>query len=158
MLYPLKRRRAYRYYRYISADPAFILRLNAVVAVRRRGEHKILIVSENRALPDEVHEGVVLAPADSRWVVMSKTRMLSAHLANWNAILIHVHAACLPACRSKARHFVRTTGNEHLYGKKMAAVNIVRKNAVLAPEAAQNLIGLLTKYSPRNSSNQDSLE
>jgi lipid-binding SYLF domain-containing protein len=48
--------------------------------------------------------------------------------------------------------------NEHLYGKKIDAVDIVRRNATPAPEAARKLISLLTTYSPRNNSDPGSLK
>jgi SH3 domain-containing YSC84-like protein 1 len=50
------------------------------------------------------------------------------------------------------------TANEHLYGKKVEAIDIARKNAVPTPAAAQNLLSLLTKYSPRNNSDPNSLK
>jgi lipid-binding SYLF domain-containing protein len=50
------------------------------------------------------------------------------------------------------------SGNEHLYGKKIDASDIVRKNVVPAPASAQNLLSLLTKYSPRNDSDPNSLK
>jgi SH3 domain-containing YSC84-like protein 1 len=48
--------------------------------------------------------------------------------------------------------------NEQIYGKKIDPVDVVRKNAVPAPAAAQNLLSLLTKYSPRNDSDPNSLK
>jgi lipid-binding SYLF domain-containing protein len=48
-------------------------------------------------------------------------------------------------------------GNEHLYGKRVDAADIVRKNAEPAPASAQQLLSLLTKYSPRNDSDPNSL-
>jgi lipid-binding SYLF domain-containing protein len=48
--------------------------------------------------------------------------------------------------------------NESLYGQKLDAVDVVRKNVVPAPAAAQNLLSLLTKYSPRNDSDRSSLK
>lgn len=48
--------------------------------------------------------------------------------------------------------------NESLYGKKFDAVDIVRNNVVPAPAAAQRLLSLLAKYSPRNDSERSSLK
>jgi lipid-binding SYLF domain-containing protein len=50
------------------------------------------------------------------------------------------------------------SSNEQVYGKKIEAADIVRKNAVPAPAAAQQLLALLTKYSPRNNSDPGSLK
>jgi SH3 domain-containing YSC84-like protein 1 len=50
------------------------------------------------------------------------------------------------------------SANEQIYGKKIDAVDIVRKSAVPVPAAAQNLLSLLTKYSPRNDSDPNSLK
>src|SRR5580658_5122398 len=40
--------------------------------------------------------------------------------------------------------------NERIYGKKIAASDIVRKGAVPSPESARKMIDLLNKYSPHN--------
>src|ERR1700688_2288081 len=42
--------------------------------------------------------------------------------------------------------------NEEVYGKKIAATDIVLKGAVPTPASAQKLIATLTKFSPRNDS------
>jgi lipid-binding SYLF domain-containing protein len=47
--------------------------------------------------------------------------------------------------------------NEDVYGKKIAASDIVRKGAVGVPPAARTLIAALEKQSPRNDSNPRSL-
>ena len=49
-------------------------------------------------------------------------------------------------------------GNEEIYGKKVDATDIVRKGVVEVPAAAQQMIALLTKYSPRNDSDRNSLK
>ncbi|MFZ0879804.1 MAG: lipid-binding SYLF domain-containing protein [Candidatus Acidiferrales bacterium] len=43
-------------------------------------------------------------------------------------------------------------GNEAVYGKKLEARDIVLKGVVPAPDAARELISVLTKWSPRNDS------
>lgn len=48
--------------------------------------------------------------------------------------------------------------NERVYGKKIAAEDIIRKNAVSVPEAAQKMVTLLNKKSPKNLSDPDSLK
>ena len=48
--------------------------------------------------------------------------------------------------------------NEGLYGKKISAKDIVRTNVVSMPAAAQKLISLLDKYTPRNDSDPNSLK
>jgi SH3 domain-containing YSC84-like protein 1 len=48
--------------------------------------------------------------------------------------------------------------NEELYGKKISAKDIVRTTAVPVPSAAQKLISLLDKFSPRNDSDPNSLK
>ena len=49
-------------------------------------------------------------------------------------------------------------GNERLYNKKLEAEAIVRKGAVAVPPAAQELIGVLNKKSPKNLSDPASLK
>ena len=48
--------------------------------------------------------------------------------------------------------------NEEVYGKKIAATDIVLKDAVPTPASAQKLIATLTKFSPRNDSDPNSLK
>jgi lipid-binding SYLF domain-containing protein len=48
--------------------------------------------------------------------------------------------------------------NERVYGKKIAAEDIVRKGAVPVPESAQKMVALLDKKSPKNLSDPDSLK
>jgi SH3 domain-containing YSC84-like protein 1 len=48
--------------------------------------------------------------------------------------------------------------NEEVYGKKIAATDIVLKGAVPTPASAQKLIATLTKFSPRNDSDPNSLK
>jgi lipid-binding SYLF domain-containing protein len=48
--------------------------------------------------------------------------------------------------------------NEKLYGKKVTAEEIVRKGAVPVPPAAQKMISLLDKKSPKNLSDPESLK
>ena len=48
--------------------------------------------------------------------------------------------------------------NEAVYGKKIAAVDIVRKGTVAIPPAAQKMISLLDQYSPKNTSDPNSLK
>jgi SH3 domain-containing YSC84-like protein 1 len=48
--------------------------------------------------------------------------------------------------------------NEKVYGKKIAATDIVLKGAVPTPASAQKLIATLTKFSPRNDSDPNSLK
>src|ERR1700681_363998 len=48
--------------------------------------------------------------------------------------------------------------NEKLYGKKVSAEEIVRQGAVPAPPAAQKMVSLLNKRSPKNLSDPDSLK
>jgi lipid-binding SYLF domain-containing protein len=50
------------------------------------------------------------------------------------------------------------SANEELYGKKIPAIDIVQKDAVPPPEAAQKMIATLTKFSPRNDSDPNSLK
>jgi lipid-binding SYLF domain-containing protein len=50
------------------------------------------------------------------------------------------------------------TANERLYGKKVEAVDIVRKGPVPVPPSAQELISLLNKRSPKNLSDPASLK
>jgi SH3 domain-containing YSC84-like protein 1 len=49
-------------------------------------------------------------------------------------------------------------GNEKLYGKKVAAEEIVRKGAVPVPPSGQKLVSLLDKKSPKNHSDPNSLK
>ncbi len=48
--------------------------------------------------------------------------------------------------------------NEKIYGKKVAAEDIIRKGAVSVPGAAQQLIALLNRKSPKNTSDPESLK
>ena len=48
--------------------------------------------------------------------------------------------------------------NEEVYGKKIAATDIVLKGSVPTPASAQKLIATLTKFSPRNDSDPNSLK
>ena len=48
--------------------------------------------------------------------------------------------------------------NESVYGKKIEATDIVRKDAVPIPEAAQKMVNLLDKNSPKNLSDPTSLK
>jgi lipid-binding SYLF domain-containing protein len=48
--------------------------------------------------------------------------------------------------------------NERVYGKKISAEDIIRKNAVSVPDAAQKMVALLNKRSPKNLSDPDSLK
>lgn len=48
--------------------------------------------------------------------------------------------------------------NEKLYGKKVEAVDIVRKGAVAVPPSAQELVSVLNKKSPKNLSDPASLK
>jgi lipid-binding SYLF domain-containing protein len=48
--------------------------------------------------------------------------------------------------------------NEEIYGKKIEATDIVLKGAVQAPASAQKIIATLTKFSPRNDSDPNSLK
>jgi lipid-binding SYLF domain-containing protein len=48
--------------------------------------------------------------------------------------------------------------NEKLYGKKVTAEEIVRQGAVPAPPAAQKMVALLDKKSPKNLSDPESLK
>jgi SH3 domain-containing YSC84-like protein 1 len=48
--------------------------------------------------------------------------------------------------------------NEHVYGKKISAEDIVIKGAVPVPPAAQKLVSLLDKKSPKNISDPQSLK
>jgi lipid-binding SYLF domain-containing protein len=48
--------------------------------------------------------------------------------------------------------------NEELYGKKISAGDIVLKGAVPKPASAQELIATLTKFSPKNDSDPNSLK
>ena len=48
--------------------------------------------------------------------------------------------------------------NEKLYGKKLTAEEIIRKGAVPVPPSGQKLVSLLTKKSPKNLSDPDSLK
>jgi lipid-binding SYLF domain-containing protein len=48
--------------------------------------------------------------------------------------------------------------NDEVYGKKIAATDIVLKGAVPTPASAQKLIATLTKFSPRNDSDPNSLK
>jgi lipid-binding SYLF domain-containing protein len=48
--------------------------------------------------------------------------------------------------------------NEKVYGKKLAATDIVRKGVVAVPPAGQKLVALLNKKSPKNHSDPDSLK
>lgn len=50
------------------------------------------------------------------------------------------------------------SANERLYGKKVEAMDIVRKGAVPVPPSAQELISLLNKRSPKNLSDPASLK
>jgi SH3 domain-containing YSC84-like protein 1 len=49
-------------------------------------------------------------------------------------------------------------GNERLYGKKVAAEDIVRKGAVAVPPSGQQMIALLNRKSPKNLSDPESLK
>ncbi|HEX4545386.1 MAG TPA: lipid-binding SYLF domain-containing protein [Candidatus Acidoferrum sp.] len=49
-------------------------------------------------------------------------------------------------------------GNEKLYGKKVEAIDIVRKGAVAVPPSAQEMIATLNKKSPKNLSDPNSLK
>lgn len=49
-------------------------------------------------------------------------------------------------------------GNEKLYGKKVEAIDIVRKGAVAVAPSAQEMIALLNKKSPKNLSDPNSLK
>ena len=48
--------------------------------------------------------------------------------------------------------------NEKLYGKKIEAVDVVRKGAVAVPPSAQELVAVLNKKSPKNLSDPASLK
>src|SRR3984957_12212277 len=48
--------------------------------------------------------------------------------------------------------------NQDVYGKRLRAVDIVRNGEVPAPAAAQQLIALLDKFSPRNESDPNSIK
>ena len=48
--------------------------------------------------------------------------------------------------------------NEQLYGKKLNASDIVLKNVVPPPPSAQTMLATLTKFSPRNNSDPNSLK
>jgi lipid-binding SYLF domain-containing protein len=48
--------------------------------------------------------------------------------------------------------------NENLYGKKLNAEDILAKHAVGTPAAAAQLVALLNKKSPRNTSDPKSLQ
>ena len=48
--------------------------------------------------------------------------------------------------------------NEKLYGKKVAATEIIRKGAVAVPPSGQKLVSLLEKKSPKNHSDPESLK
>jgi lipid-binding SYLF domain-containing protein len=48
--------------------------------------------------------------------------------------------------------------NEKMYGKKIEALDIVRKGAVAVPPSAQELISVLNKKSPKNLSDPASLK
>ena len=48
--------------------------------------------------------------------------------------------------------------NEEVYGKKITATDIVLTGPVPTPASAQKLIATLTKFSPRNDSDQNSLK
>jgi lipid-binding SYLF domain-containing protein len=50
------------------------------------------------------------------------------------------------------------SGNESIYGKKITAEDIVLKSAVPPPASAQKMIATLTKFSPRNDSDPNSLK
>jgi lipid-binding SYLF domain-containing protein len=50
------------------------------------------------------------------------------------------------------------SGNEKLYGKKVEAIDIVRKGAVAVPPSAQEMIATLNKKSPKNLSDPNSLK
>jgi lipid-binding SYLF domain-containing protein len=50
------------------------------------------------------------------------------------------------------------SGNESVYGKKVEAIDIVRKGAVAVPPSAQEMIALLNKKSPKNLSDPNSLK
>jgi SH3 domain-containing YSC84-like protein 1 len=47
--------------------------------------------------------------------------------------------------------------NEYVYGRKVSATDITREGAVAMPAAAQKLVSVLDKRSPRNSSDPNSL-
>jgi len=49
-------------------------------------------------------------------------------------------------------------GNARLYGKKLTATQIVRDGAVSIPPSAQKMVGLLSKKSPKNDSDPNSLK
>jgi lipid-binding SYLF domain-containing protein len=48
--------------------------------------------------------------------------------------------------------------NESVYGKKLSAQDIALKGAVPAPESAKKMIATLTRFSPRNDSDPNSLK
>ena len=48
--------------------------------------------------------------------------------------------------------------NEELYGKRIEATDIVLEGSVQAPASAQKLIATLTRFSPRNDSDPNSLK
>jgi lipid-binding SYLF domain-containing protein len=48
--------------------------------------------------------------------------------------------------------------NEKIYGKKVTATEIVRRGAVRVPPAAQKMVSLLDKRSPKNTSDPESLK
>jgi SH3 domain-containing YSC84-like protein 1 len=49
-------------------------------------------------------------------------------------------------------------GNEDIYGRKISATDIVLKGAVSTPPAAQKMVSMLQKRSPRNLSDPNSLK
>ena len=48
--------------------------------------------------------------------------------------------------------------NQNLYGRKLTATDIIRRGAVRTPAAAQQLVSLLKRKSPRNQSDPKSLQ
>jgi lipid-binding SYLF domain-containing protein len=48
--------------------------------------------------------------------------------------------------------------NQSLYGRKIAAVDIVRQGTVAVPPAAQKMVSLLDQHSPKNTSDPNSLK
>jgi lipid-binding SYLF domain-containing protein len=48
--------------------------------------------------------------------------------------------------------------NESVYHKKINATDIVRKGTIAIPPAAQNMVSLLDRHSPKNTSDPNSLK
>ena len=51
-----------------------------------------------------------------------------------------------------------SSANEKIYGRKVEAEDIVRKNAVPVPPAGEELVALLNKKTPKSLSNPKSLQ